>query len=254
VAFAEKGVHLMVEKPMALTVADCRKIIDAAQRNNVKLQVTQTQRYMDYAVSARRAVESGMIGAPIHIQMSMCWDYFTGKRSGWQVDHAMSGGGVTMNPFIHMIDFVRYVSLSEVNEYHGAVGYHKPGYTIEGDVECFARFENGATAFVYVDGYGEYKFWGGLITCEKGVLLIDVDGKRLEIRRHGSPSESIGVGRGWVQRPDGRKTHSGYLAHVEEMRDAIEKGGPLKSDGLNGMKNVEIAEGILRAAGAPGYV
>jgi predicted dehydrogenase len=250
IPFAEKGVHLMVEKPMALTVADCKRIIEAAERNQVKLMVTQTQRYGTLAQKARELIASGTLGKPIQITLTLYHDYFTKKRTGWQLDPAMSGGGVTMNPFIHMIDLARYLSLSEVNEASGAIGYHKEGFQIDGDVRCLARFENGASAFVYVDGYGHSRRFEGVVALEQGALVLDFDGKRIEVWKKGRLWETLGVGPGAVERGE-FVAHVGYLRHVEEMRDAIEKGGPIASDGYNGMKNVEIAQSILAAAANP---
>jgi len=247
VQFAERGVHLMVEKPMCLTVEDCRKIIGAAERNNVRLMVTHTHRFTTIARSARQLIESGEFGSPIHLTVELYHDYFTAKRTGWQIDVGMSGGGVTMNPFIHMIDLARYLSLSEVAEATGCTGRHKRGFDIEGNVQCFARFENGTTAFVCIDGYGHSKRMQATVALDGAVLVLDYNNKRIEVWKKGGIAQTIGVGTGKVHKGD-FVAYEGYLRHVEEMRDAIEKGGPITSDGCNGMKNVEIAQRILAEA------
>lgn len=245
IPFAEKGVHLMVEKPMCLTVADCRRIIDAAEANGVKLMVTQTQRYHALVRKVREILESGALGAPIHIEVRVLHDYFTRKRSGWQLDHALSGGGVTMNPFIHAIDLARYMSLSEVVAAWGSCGHHKKGYDIEGNVEAFVRMANGATAFVAVDGYGHRNCTESSMSLEHGALTIDHHDRRIDVWKGGEIVESHTIPT-LLRKRDEVVAHGGYVAHIEEMRDAIEKDGPITSDGYSGMKNVEIAQAILR--------
>lgn len=246
IPFAEKGVHLMVEKPMCLTVEDCKRVIDAAEKNNVKLMVTQTHRYTTVSREAHRLIESGVFGAPIHITAELFHNYFTAKRSGWQLEFELSGGGVTMNPFIHMIDMARYLALSEAVEWTGKVGHHMPGYDIEGNIQCFARHESGVTSFVHVDGYGQMKKSSATVALEQAMLVIDIGTYNIEIWRNGKLFETVETGSKGVKAGD-FTANNGYLRHVEEMREAIEKGAPILSDGYNGMRNVRIARDILDA-------
>jgi len=249
IPFIERGVHTMIEKPMCLTVADCRRIIAAAEKAGVKVMVTQTHRYTRRARRARELIASGALGRVIHVSVESFHDYFTSKRSGWQLDWAMSGGGVTMNPFIHMIDLARYLVGAEVAQIEGKIGFHKPGYDIESNVQAFARFAGGATAFINVDGLGHRNEMRTEVILEGGTVALRRDVPNVvEVYRQNGLWEVLSVGPRAVEK-NGIRVHDGYLLHMEEMRDAIEKGGPIVSDGYNGMRNVELCVQILEANG-----
>ena len=246
--FIEKGVHAMIEKPMAVSVEDCRRMIAATEKSGVKLQVTHTQRYYRPARLAREVIESGACGDVVHVLVTSYHDYFTAKRSGWQLDWALSGGGVTMNPFIHMMDLARYLSCSEVAEVHGTIGFHREGYDIEGNIEAYARMASGSTAFVQVNGYGQRNERRAEVMLSEGAILIDYAGLRLDIYKDSGLQEVLPTGRKGVEK-NGVKANDGFLRQMEEMREAVENDGPISSDGYNGMKNVEIAVTILEANG-----
>jgi predicted dehydrogenase len=66
-AIAAKGINLFVEKPIASTIEDARKIVDACKANNVKLGIGYLLRFDPRYYKARELITSGQIGAPIHI-------------------------------------------------------------------------------------------------------------------------------------------------------------------------------------------
>ena len=246
--FIEKGLAVLIEKPMALTVADCQRIIDAAEKSGSKIMVTQTRRYTRMARLTRKLVESGDYGKVIHVFIGSYHDYFTAKRSGWQLDWALSGGGVVMNPFVHMIDTARWLACSEVKDLQGKIGFHKPGYDIEGNAQAFLAFENDATGLVDVQGYGHRKAKIAEVLCEKASIVQEEDSRRVDIYRDSGVREVHTIDNRIYER-DGIRAHDGYTAHLQEMRDAIANGAPITSDGRNGMRNVELCCQLLEQNG-----
>ena len=249
--FIERGVHAMVEKPMALCAEDCDAIIAAADKAGVRLMVTQTHRYRDYSRRARAIIESGEYGKVVSVTVFMGHNYFSAKRAGWQLDHSMSGGGVAFNPFIHMLDLARYLAGAEVTAFHGHIGCHKEGFEIEGDVQCLLTFANGAAGFVHVDGYGDRLGRWAEVILERASLVILDEQRRVDVLVEGRPARVIGLDPGGRQNADGLWGNQGYINHFVEMRAAVEDGGPITSDGRNGKANVLIARGILEQCGAP---
>ena len=75
--------------------------------------------------------------------------------------------------------------------------------------------------------------------------------KRIEIVISNRIAETYGFGENGTKNEQGIYGHWGYVNHIAEMRDAIEEGGPILSDGANGRANVAMAHGILEANGAP---
>ena len=249
--FIRRGVHAMVEKPMALCAEDCDAIIEEADKASVRLMVTQTHRYMPHSIEARRIIDSGEFGKPLSVHVFMGHDYFGAKRKGWHLDFRMSGGGVTFNPFIHMLDLTRFLAAGEVTEFLGHVGYHKEGFDIEGDARCLLKFDNGAAGVTHVDGYGHQPGYWADVVLEQAALEIRPNKKRLDILQNGHNLRTVGFGRYGQANEQGVWGMIGYINHFIEMKAAVEQGGPITSDGPNGRANVVIARGILEQNGAP---
>ncbi|XP_032904090.1 uncharacterized protein LOC116990479 isoform X2 [Amblyraja radiata] len=68
VAFAEKGYHILLEKPMAVTVDDCKEIVAACMKHNVILSVCHVLRYSPAVVKVKELLSQGVIGEVVHIQ------------------------------------------------------------------------------------------------------------------------------------------------------------------------------------------
>lgn len=250
-ACLKAGIHVMIEKPMALCTEDCDAVIATAARNGLKVMVTQTWRYRDISRKARELVLSGRFGAVNCVAIRMSHNYFGGKRTGWQLDVDLAGGGVTLNPFIHMIDLARFLACDDVVDVQGSVGCHKKPHTIDSDVVCLARFSRGATALVQVDGNGVSLEDTIDVYLTDGLLRLRPTEKRLEVILANRIAEVHGFGENGLTNAKGIYGFGGYINHIVEMRDAIEKGAPITSDGANGRENVRIARVLLERAGLP---
>lgn len=109
VAAAKAGKHVLVEKPMACTVDECRQIIDAAASANVKLTVGQTFRYNALVMDMRERMRS--LGKIVH--MYLCQRQEPSKLS-WHHSLEASGGGNLIENGVHLLDAVRWMSGQEV--------------------------------------------------------------------------------------------------------------------------------------------
>jgi predicted dehydrogenase len=103
IAAAEAGKHIIVEKPMARTVEEGEKMIEAARENGVKLMVSQNFRYHPLVRRVKELIPT--LGNPYLI--SMC------KRQqparGWREDPKISGGGALMDLGVHIFDQARFI-------------------------------------------------------------------------------------------------------------------------------------------------
>jgi len=102
-AAAEKGKHVLVEKPMALNVQEARSMVSAARRYGIKLMVSHNFRYHPMVRGVKALLQKA--GRPY--QVSMC------KRQqpahGWREDRARSGGGAVMDLGVHIFDQARFL-------------------------------------------------------------------------------------------------------------------------------------------------
>ncbi len=99
------GKHLLLEKPMARTVADCDEIIAAASQAKVVMMVAHVVRYFPEFALAKAQVDSGAIGIPAAIRTARLAGFPKGGWNNWYADPALSGG-VIMDMIIHDFDWL----------------------------------------------------------------------------------------------------------------------------------------------------
>jgi UDP-N-acetyl-2-amino-2-deoxyglucuronate dehydrogenase len=147
------GVAVLVEKPVAHTVADAERLIDAARDHpGVKAGICLQNRYNATTRAARDLLESGELGAIAGGSATVMWhrdrEYY--QRGPWRGRVAESGGGVLINQAIHTLDLMQWL-LGEVVQVRG----HSGRYALDGviDVEdtAHAQFEHagGARSVVF---------------------------------------------------------------------------------------------------------
>jgi UDP-N-acetylglucosamine 3-dehydrogenase len=106
------GKHVLLEKPMALTVAECDEIIDAAARVGVRVGVSHNQLFHPPHVRARQLLHSGALGRPLLLRMRLG---IGGKFGGWRSDPAATGGGLLFDAGVHRFYMARALC-GEVSE------------------------------------------------------------------------------------------------------------------------------------------
>jgi phthalate 4,5-cis-dihydrodiol dehydrogenase len=149
---AERGKHVILEKPIALTLADCDRIIAAVDRAKVHLIVGHTHAF-DPAVRAMRAVvASGELGA---LGMVASWNYTNflyRPRRPEELDTS-KGGGILFNQVPHQIDTVRLLAGGLVKSVRAQVGVLDPARPTEGNATVFLEFADGVAASLVYSGY-----------------------------------------------------------------------------------------------------
>ena len=113
---ANHGLHILAEKPMARTTAECDAMLRAAEENHVTLTVCHDRRYNDEWRVLKEIVASGKIGKPIYYRLEHNQNYAPGEGS-WIRDAEMLGGGCIMSCLTHQIDALRWIGgeLKEVS-------------------------------------------------------------------------------------------------------------------------------------------
>ncbi|MER5753482.1 Gfo/Idh/MocA family oxidoreductase [Streptomyces sp. NPDC002088] len=101
---AAAGLHVLVEKPMATSTADCEAMDRACRNAGVVLFVGHIQHFLPPMVAAKRALDSGAIGTLLAASDWRSTDYRPGSRPAWFLDPAVSGGGVFINIGAHCVD------------------------------------------------------------------------------------------------------------------------------------------------------
>jgi phthalate 4,5-cis-dihydrodiol dehydrogenase len=150
---AAHGKHVIVEKPMAVTLSEADRMIDAARRNNVKLVQGHSKIYGPAIRKMREIVRSGRLGPLIQISSWNFNDWLQRPRLASEVDTAI-GGGVCFRQGPHQVDIVRYLGGGLVRSVRAATGRADQNFATEGDYTAFLAFEGGARATLLFNGYG----------------------------------------------------------------------------------------------------
>ena len=146
----EAGCHVIIEKPIALSLADADRIMEAEQRMGVKVSANHQNRFNTAVQQMRSAVRTGRFGKLLYGTTSIRWtrgeDYY--KSADWRGTWAQDGGTL-MNQCIHAIDLLRWMLGNDVTEVSGVTTNALHPY-IEAEDMGFAllRFQNGAVGMI----------------------------------------------------------------------------------------------------------
>ncbi len=110
IAAAKAGKHVLCEKPMATTLEDCDKMIQAAKDANVKLMIAETYRFMPTMVKIKEIIDAGLIGNVFFARGSECLSEVAiiTDDDSWKCSAAQAGGGIWFDAGVHVCSAFRY--------------------------------------------------------------------------------------------------------------------------------------------------
>lgn len=149
------GKHVLVEKPMALSLDECRRMVEAAKKANVHLIVGHSHSFDAPIVHARKLISSGEFGRVRMISALNFTDFLYRPRRREELDTAQ-GGGVVFNQAAHHVDIVRLLGGGRVRSVRGATGAWDATRPTEGAYSCLLQFEDGAFANLSYSGYAHF--------------------------------------------------------------------------------------------------
>lgn len=146
----EHNIHVIIEKPMAMSIEDAEKIIHLSDSKNLKVSVCHQNRFNLAIQELRKAIESERFGKLSHGSINIRWnrnrDYYT--QASWRGTWAQDGGAL-MNQCIHGIDLLRWMFGSKVDEVYGQTRQQFHNYLESEDVGmAIIKFSNGVIATV----------------------------------------------------------------------------------------------------------
>jgi predicted dehydrogenase len=173
---ASLGAHVLVEKPLASTLADCDAMIDAAQRAGVKLGVVSQRRFYEPVQRVRAAIDAGKIGRPVLGTVVMYgWrDEAYYRSDPWRGQWSAEGGGVLVNQAPHQLDLLQWLMgpIDEVFGYWDNLNH--PTIEVEDTAVAVLRFKGGGVGSIVVSNSQKPGIYG-------------------KVHIHGSNGASVGV-------------------------------------------------------------
>jgi phthalate 4,5-cis-dihydrodiol dehydrogenase len=154
-AAAARGKHVLVEKPMALTLEECRAMIAAAHRAGVRLVVGPSHAFDAPVRRAREIIASGAVGRARMISAFNYTDYLYRPRRPEELDTAR-GGGAVFNQAAHQVDVARRLAGARVRSVRALTGRWDEARPTEGAYAALLGFADGAFASLVYSGYGRF--------------------------------------------------------------------------------------------------
>jgi predicted dehydrogenase len=260
VAAARAGKHVIVEKPLEITLARCDRIIRACDAAGVALATVFPSRFHDSSVEVKRAIDAGRFGRLTLGDSYVKWwrsqaYYDSGAwRGTWELD----GGGALMNQAIHSVDLLQWFMgpVAEIRAQTATLAHQR--IAVEDTAVATLRFASGALGTIeastaaypgYLKQIEIHGDAGSAAMEEEDIVKWDF---AKATRRDAALKQAM----------DGRKSggggasdpaaigHHGHTRQFRDVLEAIAKGRPPAVDGREGRKSVEIILGIYQAAEA----
>ena len=278
---ANAGKHVVVEKPMAISLDEAEKMIEASVKNKTKLLCGHTQSFGPHIRTMRKIIRSGEVGRLCALHVWAYTDWMLRPRTADELD-INQGGGVPYRQGPHQIDTLRLLGGGLVRSVRAATGAWFRGRTIPGYYSGFLEFEDGTPATLMHNSYGyflasELVPWGGQNSryseLERAAIRkLLIDGTRNEsadkdAMRIGGADEGTTRGRAqakpWLpndlgilvascEKGDIRQSQYGLFVHSDEgTKDVplIGGGGPSRRGELIELYNAVVLNKPIRHSG-----
>lgn len=143
--FLERGIPVLCEKPLCLSVAEAEKMIAAAEKAGVLFTMASKFRYCSDVIKAKGILASGMLGEVLQFENAFTAKVDMSKR--WNSNAEVSGGGVLIDNGTHSVDIIRYF-LGGIESVLAVDAGGTQGLSVDENVKMFAKTRNNVTASV----------------------------------------------------------------------------------------------------------
>jgi 1,5-anhydro-D-fructose reductase (1,5-anhydro-D-mannitol-forming) len=245
----ERGLHVVVEKPMALSVREAEAMLDAARASGRMLFVAHCMAWAPPVATAARLVQDGQVGTPVELRIAAGFD--SQPSGAWrQGSPAEGGGGPWMDLGPHAVDAAVRI-MGPVESVSCVIDRLVHDYPAEDTVSALLRFSSGAHGAItttFVAGQNELSILGTAGRLRSGEWL----GRDFAGDLSFEPSDH-GVGRFDIDHVTGARDiplerTNVYGPQVDEVSRAIRDGGTTRIDGANGLHVMRVLMAAIRSA------
>ncbi len=247
IACLKAGSHVLTEKPIALSLADAREMIDTAKACGRQLGVIFQNRYIEGVQEAKRLIEEGALG-----QIRGAWSSLTWHRPpsyyecDWKGSWEKEGGGVVIDQAIHSIDLVRYMMGCEAHTVQGHIARRiLTNIEVEDEADAAITFENGAVyAFSACNYYVKNSPIRVEISGEKGRCLLTET--EMEIELEGQEPYKVLP----QMQANGGESYWGsyHSAQIHDFYSSLMEGKAVPVNPEDAAKTLELVLGIYTSA------
>ncbi len=236
VAAAQAGKHVLVEKPMAMSAAQGRRMVEAARQAGVRLFAAYYRRFHPHLRHVRDQIAAGRIGRPVQAFIDLAKRSTVDPERDWLIDPARSGGGHFVDVGVHRLDALVFM-LGPVESSCGVRTVFDASSRVEQAVTLAIRFRSGAQAAVTGDFRSGRRADYFAIYGDEGAIILDNFDSRQGVIRNGRQEERFSF-------PAPAGTHLGQVAHIESV---LLDGAPPECTGEDALITEEILDRGVRA-------
>ena len=147
IAAAKAKKHILLEKPVALSVSDAEEIKKACEENGVKISIGFLMRFHGYHQRIKEIISEGKIGDIVSIRGQFtCW--YPDIDGAWRQKKATSGGGALVDMGIHVIDLIHYITGLKAVEVAAFNQTQTFNYEVDDSSNVIMKMDNGSVAYV----------------------------------------------------------------------------------------------------------
>lgn len=247
------GLHVLCEKPMALTVKDCREMICAAEETGKRLLIVKQNRFNPPVAAVKKVIDEGRLGKIYSVHLSCLWnrtaDYY---RDSWKGTMQLDGGTL-FTQFSHFIDLLCWM-IGDIKKADARMANHAHQGIIEFEDTgvVLLEFTNGALGTIHytVNSHGKNMEGALTIIGEKGTVKIggeylnelayqNIEGYTIADLPAGNHANQYG-------------TYQGSMSNHDKVYDnlvnVLTNNAPVSASASEGLKTVEVIGKVYKAA------
>ncbi len=258
IAAAKAKKHVVVEKPLEITLGRCDAMIAACRTNDVLLSTIFPSRFHHASQLLKRAIDAGRFGrltlGDAYVKWFRTQEYY--DRGAWRGTWRLDGGGALMNQAIHSVDLLLWLMgpIAELSATTATLAHER--IEVEDCATATLRFQNGALGVIEAStaAYpGSLKriaihgSTGSAILEEESIVQWEF-AKSLASDRQIRAEMSARTQTGGGAADPAAIGHHGHAAQFRDVIKAIRTGSPLRIDGAEGRRSVEAILAIYKSA------
>ncbi len=167
---AEHGKHILCEKPMAMNVDECKRMLQACEQNNVLLEIAFTLRFHPCFHEIKEIVDNNELGKIVEARASLLKSYDIAEGL-WRRNPSMSGGGVLMDMGVHAVDLLSFF-FGDVSKVAMFANSNIKNWEVEETATLLLQMRNGANAIADVSFVVPYSDITLEIYGTEGTILL----------------------------------------------------------------------------------
>lgn len=243
---ARAGKHVLCEKPMATSVADSRAMIAACRAAGKKLMIAYRCQYEPVNLKAIDLIRSGAIGTVQAIESANGFNIRPGE---WRLDRKLAGGGPLMDVGIYSLNACRYLTGENPGDIHAnssVIDHDGRFKEVEENLGWTMKFPSGVVGSCNTsygaDMNGFYRVHGSKGTIEL-LPAFGYEGIHMRARIAGGKT---------IDMPDPQSGPEQFTVEADYFANCVWKNQEPKSDGQEGLRDMEFMSEIYKSAGLPG--